>query len=211
MFPTRYARSVQRRFSGVDPLGMSRPTRSSRSPASPAAAARAARVPGAKALSTPIPAPRSKRAAEADAARPAQRPGNAQSPSPRRFRDAHTRARQVLVAAIEDDRAHRPFRFERRREERLPVQADEPTTRLVATYSDHGSRFGIAHLEVVDRSAAGLGVRTTTHIEPGMTVMLCPPGSRVPWAGAVAVRCNPDTDGEHFRVGLRLSAGRVAA
>lgn len=96
----------------------------------------------------------------------------------------------------------RTLRIERRREDREPAAGAVP-----ATYSGNG-RYGITHLELVDRSPAGIGARTRTRIEPGMIVTICPEGSRVPWLLARATRCTPE--GEGFRVGLAFDHRRAA-
>jgi hypothetical protein len=106
--------------------------------------------------------------------------------------------------------AHGAIRLERRRENRELVRASRGDSAMSATYSDGGTRFGITTVEIVDQSRSGLGVRSTTLIEPGMIVTICPPGSRIPWLSARAVRCQPESDGEHYRVGLSLGARRAA-
>lgn len=104
------------------------------------------------------------------------------------------------------------LRLERRRiaRQRVEINAAMPPTLLSAIYSDHATRFGIAALEVVDHSRAGLGVRTRTKLDPGMRIMICPPGSKIPWLTATAVRCEPDEQAGNFRVGLSVST-RTAA
>lgn len=101
-----------------------------------------------------------------------------------------------------------PLRFERRREVREDVEPDRDGKRpmMSATYTDGDSRFGILHMEVVDQSRSGLGVRSRTAVKPGMRITICPPGSSVPWLSAVAARCAelPDEDG-CYRIGLALS------
>jgi hypothetical protein len=90
------------------------------------------------------------------------------------------------------------LRFERRGCDR------EPSSGLVAaTYSNGGDRFGLTHLELLDRSSGGMGARTRAWIEPGMTVTICPEGSSIPWLTATAVRC--EDDGDQYRVGLCYS------
>ena len=100
--------------------------------------------------------------------------------------------------------------IDRRREVRQNIEGAEGARRVSATYSDGGNRFGVTNLELVDQSRSGLGVRTKTLIEPGMRVMICPPGSKIAWLSAKAVRCTPDADGTHFRVGLLLGSRRGA-
>ena len=97
-----------------------------------------------------------------------------------------------------------PFKLERRCEKR---HAAEGT--LCASYSDGAHRFGITHLELVDRSPRGLRARTHVRIEPGETVTICPEGSTIPWVSAKAVRC-VESDGA-FVVGLRYCASAMAA
>lgn len=79
---------------------------------------------------------------------------------------------------------------------------------LTASYTDTGARYGIARLEIVDRSDQGMGVLTRARIEPGMIVTIRPEGHSVPWLSAVAVRCEPS---EHkFHVGLRFNNRHAA-
>lgn len=97
-----------------------------------------------------------------------------------------------------------PFKLERRREERHGAEGA-----LSASYSNSVDRFGITHLELIDRSPGGLGVKSRVRIEPGETVTLCPAGSTIPWVSARAVRC-VENDGT-FVVGMRYCGGATAA
>ena len=96
-----------------------------------------------------------------------------------------------------------PYKLERRCEKRLGAAGT-----LSASYSNGRDRFGITHLELVDRSARGLGVRTRVRIEPGGMVTICPEESTIPWVSARAVRC-VESDGE-FVVGLKYCASAAA-
>lgn len=116
-------------------------------------------------------------------------------------------------------RFDQPLRFERRREHRELVEPQRDGSRpvLSGTYTDGESRFGILHMEVVDQSRCGLGVRSRTRVEPGMRVTICPMGSSIPWLNAVAVRCEDEAvaegdagGGVMHRIGLSLSP-RIAA
>ncbi|MFN7021562.1 MAG: PilZ domain-containing protein [Phycisphaerales bacterium] len=95
-----------------------------------------------------------------------------------------------------------PMRFERRREEREAADGS-----LAASYSGEG-RVGITRLEVVDRSASGMGVRSRVKIDPGMIVTVCPDGSKIPWLAGRAVRC--ETEGDGYRVGILFDSRRAA-
>jgi hypothetical protein len=97
-----------------------------------------------------------------------------------------------------------PYKLERRREEREEAQGS-----LVASYSNGVDRFGITHLELVDRSSHGLGAVTQSRIEPGEIVTICPEGSTIPWVSARAVRC-VERDGEYL-VGMRYCGAATAA
>ena len=97
-----------------------------------------------------------------------------------------------------------PFKLERRREERHETEGT-----LSASYSNGVDRFGITHLELVDRSPGGLGVKSRVRIESGETVTICPEGSTIPWVSARAVRC-VENDGA-FVVGMRYCGGATAA
>jgi len=97
-----------------------------------------------------------------------------------------------------------PFKLERRREVR-----HEADGTLSASYSNGVDRFGITHMQLVDRSPGGLGVKTHVRIEPGEMVTICPEGSTVPWVSARAMRCI-ENDGK-FVVGLKYCASAAAA
>lgn len=97
-----------------------------------------------------------------------------------------------------------PFKLERRREERHEAEGA-----VSASYSNGVDRFGITHLELVDRSPGGLCVKSRVRIEPGETVTICPEGSTIPWVSARAVRC-VESDGA-FVVGMRYCGGVTAA
>jgi len=100
--------------------------------------------------------------------------------------------------------ARDPFKLERRREERYDADGT-----LCASYSNGAGRFGITHLQLIDRSPGGLGATTLVRIEPGELVSICPEGSTIPWVRARAVRCE-ERDGE-FVVGLKYCGGAAAA
>jgi hypothetical protein len=97
-----------------------------------------------------------------------------------------------------------PYKLERRRQERHGAEG-----MLTASYSDGANRFGITHLELVDRSPGGLAARTRVRIEPGEMVTICPEGSTIPWVSARAVRCVEN--GGVFVVGMRYCGGATAA
>jgi hypothetical protein len=134
--------------------------------------------------------------------------------------DATSRGRALSTPVASDERARRnplhetrnPLKLDRRREERHVIEENRRAS-VSATYSDGSTRFGITHFDILDESRSGLGVRSTTLIEPGMRVVICPPGSRIPWLAARAVRCAPEAEGRSFRVGLALTGpagGRAA-
>ena len=93
--------------------------------------------------------------------------------------------------------------------ERRCAEREPGTGTMSATYTNGRDRYGLTHLEIVDRSERGLGALTRSALEPGMTVTLCPDGSGVPWMAALCVRCEPA--GDLFRVGLAYSSRRRAA
>lgn len=95
------------------------------------------------------------------------------------------------------------LKLERRASEREPA-----TGAISATYTNGTDRYGLTHLQVVDRSDGGIGALTRSALEPGMRITICPEGSRTPWLGAVCVRCEPA--GELFRVGLAYTPRRAA-
>ena len=98
------------------------------------------------------------------------------------------------------------LKLERRACEREPV-----TGSLSATYTNGTDRYGLTHLQLIDRSERGLGAYTRSAIEPGMQVTICPDGSRTPWMGAVCVRCEPAKgQPEVYRIGLAYTPRRAA-
>lgn len=92
--------------------------------------------------------------------------------------------------------------------ERRASEREAATGSISATYTNGKDRYGLTHLQVVDRSEGGIGALTRSAIEPGMRVTMCPNGSRIPWLGALCVRCEPV--GELFRVGLAYTPRRAA-
>src|SRR6185436_19487029 len=96
-----------------------------------------------------------------------------------------------------------PFTFERRRETRHEAKGS-----LHASYTC-GGRFGITHLDLLDRSPSGMGATSRTMIECGATVMICPEGSTIPWLRAQVVRCE-EVDGEYV-VGMKYTGAAKAA
>ncbi len=105
------------------------------------------------------------------------------------------------VSAKVSDRG--TLKLERRASEREPAART-----MAATYTNGRDRFGLTHLELLDRSETGLGALTRSALEPGMHVTICPEGSSIPWAGAVCVRCEPA--GDLYRVGLAFTRRRAA-
>jgi hypothetical protein len=95
-----------------------------------------------------------------------------------------------------------PLRIERRA---VPREAAFGT--VAATFSGEG-RYGITHLELIDRSSSGLGAMSRMPIEPGMVVTICPQGSKIPWLSGRVARCTPE--GEQYRLGLVFDRRRAA-
>jgi hypothetical protein len=95
--------------------------------------------------------------------------------------------------------------------ERRSSEREASTGSISATYTNGKDRYGLTHLQVVDRSDGGIGALTRSAIEPGMRVTMCPEGSRTPWMGALCVRCEPaGNNGELFRIGLAYTPRRAA-
>ena len=92
--------------------------------------------------------------------------------------------------------------------ERRAAEREPSTGSLSATYTNGRDRYGLTHLQVVDRSEGGIGALTRSALEPGMRITICPSGSTIPWLGALCVRCEPV--GELFRVGLAYTPRRAA-
>lgn len=98
---------------------------------------------------------------------------------------------------------HGALKLERRREERKASSGS-----VAASYTDGAARFGITTVEIVDRSAQGMGVLSPTEIAPGMRVQVRPDGARTAWISGIAVRSEPERG--MFRIGLRLSHAPAA-
>jgi hypothetical protein len=100
----------------------------------------------------------------------------------------------------------RTLKLERRASEREPS-----TGSISATYTNGRDRYGLTHLQVVDRSEGGIGVLTRSELEPGMRITICPEGSRIPWLSALCVRCEPAGGKDDlYRVGLAYTPRRAA-
>lgn len=99
--------------------------------------------------------------------------------------------------------SHDSFKLDRRRETRHEAEGS-----VRASYTCDG-RFGITHLDLIDRSPSGLGVTSRTKIDRGATVMICPEGSTIPWLSARVVRCE-ELDGEYV-VGMKYTGPATAA
>lgn len=97
-----------------------------------------------------------------------------------------------------------PLRLDRRRAARVPAVGVSH-----ATFSDGLGRFGVARLELIDRSFEGLGVRTDTGLPVGARVSICPPGGSVPTLTTIVVRCEPEQGG--YRLGLSYDSRANAA
>lgn len=99
--------------------------------------------------------------------------------------------------------SHDALKLDRRRETRHEAEGS-----FRASYTCDG-RFGITHLDLIDRSPSGLGVASRTKIDRGATVMICPEGSTIPWLSARVVRCD-EVDGEYV-VGMKYTGPATAA
>ncbi len=93
-----------------------------------------------------------------------------------------------------------PLRFERRIAGRARARGES-----VATFVDPDGRLWLTRIHLVDRSAAGLGVRAHVPVSPGATFSLALDG--VPLQGVVA---HSRARGGAYRLGLRCAL-RAAA
>jgi hypothetical protein len=95
--------------------------------------------------------------------------------------------------------------------ERRSSEREAAAGTMTATYTNGTDRYGLTHLDIVDRSEGGIGALTRSPIEPGMLVTLCPKGSGVPWLGTMCVRCEPaKNERELFHIGLAYTRRRAA-
>ncbi len=97
------------------------------------------------------------------------------------------------------------LRMERRRMPRNIVES-----RVTAVFTGAQGRVGVMPLEITDTSATGLGARTSTLVEPGTKVMICPAGMPVPSRGCTVVRCTPGDEAGQYEIGLKFDARRAA-
>ncbi len=93
------------------------------------------------------------------------------------------------------------LRFDRRVDERLPASGS-----AIGAFVDAEGAFTLTRVEVVDESAAGLGLLSPVEIPSGRRCTLC--AGLVPHESGVVTRCRPE--GEAFRVGLRCDRREAA-
>ncbi|MBL8764059.1 MAG: PilZ domain-containing protein [Phycisphaerae bacterium] len=113
--------------------------------------------------------------------------------------------RPGVVAAGHGGGNSEALRFERRR---APRHAESGA--FTAMFNDDQGRIGLTSVELVDFSSGGLGLRSASRLEPGMTVTLWSPGTALPWRSGVVVRTTNERDGE-VRAGLRVFTRSRAA
>ena len=110
----------------------------------------------------------------------------------------------ATTAAIEPKSStHDPIKFDRRSSIRLPM-----TAVAMATIALEDGGTILTGVEIVDTSAAGLGVRSPVKISPGTTFTLYPDKNTWPAKSGIVSRCS--WDGEYFRCGLNLSLAMAA-
>ncbi len=107
-------------------------------------------------------------------------------------------------ATIESKGAtHDPMKFDRRSSIRLPM-----TAVAMATFGlDDGGTI-LTGVEIVDTSAAGLGIRCPVEVKPGTSFTLYPDKNNWPSKSGVVSRCS--WDGEYYRCGLNLALAMAA-
>jgi hypothetical protein len=108
----------------------------------------------------------------------------------------HTRARALNWRT--DHLAQERREYSRRRVE----------SRITAMFAGP-SRQGVLPLDIVDTSATGLGVTSTTELEVGTRVMLVSGNTPIPDRVATVVHCVCDDQGR-FHMGLRYEFHRAA-
>lgn len=97
-----------------------------------------------------------------------------------------------------------PFKLERRRDSRSVAAGS-----VVVVMRDADEGVGIMSLDLVDRSARGLGVTSPVPLAPGTHVTLCPQGTPHVWISMLAVRCIARPDGT-YHAGLRYTTPTAA-
>lgn len=95
------------------------------------------------------------------------------------------------------------IRLERRADERTPIAGS-----VMGAFVDDEGAFTLTRVELLDESAAGLGLLSPVHIEPGRRFTLYAGPMQVAHDSGVVARCEPD--GDAYRVGLRCDR-RLAA
>ncbi|MCE2966573.1 MAG: PilZ domain-containing protein [Phycisphaerales bacterium] len=108
----------------------------------------------------------------------------------------HTRARAMN------------WRTDHLAEERREYSRRRVESRITAMFAGP-SRQGVLPLDIVDTSATGLGVTSTTELEVGTRVMLVSGNTPIPDRIATVVHCVCDDQGR-FHMGLRYEFHRAA-
>jgi predicted N-acetyltransferase YhbS len=95
------------------------------------------------------------------------------------------------------------LRLERRAEERSPLSGS-----VMGAFVDDEGAFTLTRVELIDESAAGLGLLSPVEIQPGRRFTLYVGPLHVAHDSGVVARCEMEDEG--YRVGLRCD-GRMAA
>ncbi len=107
-------------------------------------------------------------------------------------------------ATIESKGAtHDPLKFDRRSSIRLPM-----TAVAMATFGLEDGGTILTGVEIVDTSAAGLGIRCPVEVKPGTSFTLYPDKNNWPAKSGIVSRCS--WDGEYYRCGLNLALAMAA-
>ncbi len=79
---------------------------------------------------------------------------------------------------------------------------------VMAAFGSPVEGVTLTHVELLDRSNTGLGLRSPVPVEIGSRFALYPGLARVPATAGTVARCEPE--GDEFRIGLRCDPRRAA-
>ncbi len=117
---------------------------------------------------------------------------------------------QLKTTDIHGQRPAPGFKTDQLRMERRRMPRNIVDSRVTAVFTGGEGRVGVMPLEITDSSATGLGARTSTMVELGTKVMICPAGMPVPSRGCTVVRCVATDNEGQYEIGLKFDARRAA-
>jgi hypothetical protein len=117
---------------------------------------------------------------------------------------------QLKTSDVLGQRSTPAFKTDQLRMERRRMPRNIVESRVTAVFTGLEGRVGVMPLDITDSSATGLGARTTTMVEMGTKVMICPAGLPVPSRGCTVVRCIAGPNEGEYEIGLKFDSRRAA-